>query len=73
MDNLLSRINLSQNLSFKDFSKTLSNSFKSYEEKKKAFIVSFLAMLELIKNGVLEASQDENNHNEIRIQKQDMI
>jgi len=66
IEKLLDRINKSINISFKDFSNSLSINSKSMEEKKSAFIVSFLAMLELIKNGVLYAEQGDS-HNDINI------
>ncbi|MBP9765886.1 MAG: segregation/condensation protein A [Candidatus Pacebacteria bacterium] len=67
IENLLDRVQQSfKNLSFKEFSSSLSNVGKSLEERKSAFIVSFLAMLELIKNGILNAEQGEG-HNEIEI------
>ena len=66
IEKLLERVKSSFKLSFKEFSSSLSESGKTLEEKKSAFIVSFLAMLELIKNGVLNADQGEN-HNEINI------
>lgn len=66
IEKLLERVNTSISLSFKDFSSSISGSGKNFEEKKSAFIVSFLAMLELIKNGVLNAEQG-NTHNEINI------
>ena len=53
-------------MSFKDFSDSIGVSFSDLESKKSAFIVSFLAMLELIKNGLLNAEQD-NISNEINI------
>ncbi len=67
IERLLERVKSSfTNLSFKDFSYSMSGTVKTLEEKKSAFVVSFLAMLELIKNGVLNAEQGEE-HNEIEI------
>lgn len=66
IERLLERVKNSFNVSFKEFSSSVSFSSKSLEEKKSAFVVSFLAMLELIKNGLLNAEQGEN-HNEINI------
>ena len=60
------RVKKSFSLSFREFSSSMSNDAKSFEEKKSAFIVSFLAMLELIKNGLLNADQT-GDHNEISI------
>ena len=68
IEKLLNRVNLAFSISFKDFSSSISKDVKTLEEKKSAFIVSFLAMLELIKNGVLEGEQN-GNHNEINITK----
>lgn len=68
IEKLLERVKNSFNLSFKEFSNSVSETGKTVEEKKSAFIVSFLAMLELIKNGVLNADQGEK-HNEININK----
>ncbi len=66
IEKLLERVKQSFNLSFKEFSSSVSGDVKSFEEKKSAFIVSFLAMLELIKNGLLNAEQ-AGDHNEINI------
>ena len=66
IEKLLERVKVSFSLSFKDFSKSMSNEVGSFEEKKSAFIISFLAMLELIKNGLLIAEQT-GDHNEINI------
>jgi chromatin segregation and condensation protein Rec8/ScpA/Scc1 (kleisin family) len=67
IERLLERVKSSfKNLSFKEFSSSMSVAGKTLEEKKSAFVVSFLAMLELIKNGVLNAEQGEG-HNEIEI------
>ncbi len=66
IESLLNRVNESISMSFKDFSDSIGVSFSDLESKKSAFIVSFLAMLELIKNGLLNAEQD-NISNEINI------
>ncbi|MEI6352589.1 MAG: segregation/condensation protein A [Candidatus Nomurabacteria bacterium] len=66
IEKLLERVKVSFSLSFRDFSKSMSNEVGSFEEKKSAFIISFLAMLELIKNGLLSAEQT-GDHNEINI------
>lgn len=68
IEKLLERVKSSFSLSFKDFSNSLSEETKTLEEKKSAFIVSFLAMLELIKNGVLHAEQGQG-FNDINISK----
>jgi segregation and condensation protein A len=69
IEKLLDRVNVASSISFKDFSENVNLSSKSIEEKKSVFIISFLAMLELIKNGLLHADQDENIHNKIQIKK----
>lgn len=68
IENLLERVQKSFSLSFREFSSAISVDIKSLEEKKSAFIVSFLAMLELIKNGLLNAEQGDD-HNDIEIKK----
>lgn len=68
IERLLERVQNSFNLSFKEFSSSMSGEVKTFEEKKSAFIVSFLAMLELVKNGLLSAEQG-SEHNEINISK----
>lgn len=73
IERLLERVKSSlKNLSFKDFSSSMSGVGKTMEEKKSAFVVSFLAMLELIKNGVLNAEQGDG-HNEIEISSMDSL
>lgn len=66
IEKLLERVKNSINISFKDFSNSITNDINTFEEKKSSFIVSFLALLELIKSGVLNASQGDA-HNEINI------
>lgn len=68
IESLLKRVETSFSLSFKEFSSTVSAEAKTLEEKKSAFIVSFLAMLELVKNGVLDVEQGEK-FNDINISK----
>lgn len=63
IEKLLARVNQNFSLSFQEFSSTLSQGAKSLEERKSAFIISFLAMLELIKNGFLKAEQEEGESN----------
>jgi len=69
IEKLLSRVSGTTGVSFNDFSENINLNSKSFEEKKSVFIISFLAMLELIKNGLLYAEQDENIHNKILIKK----
>ena len=61
IESLLKRVETSFSLSFKEFSSTVSAEAKTLEEKKSAFIVSFLAMLELVKNGVLDVYPNPSN------------
>lgn len=51
IDNLSTRIQSNLRMSFKDFSKT---------KERVEVIVSFLALLELVKNGVIQAEQSES-------------
>lgn len=60
IEKILQRIQKETRVSFKDFSNSLNTDNQNLEEKKKAFIISFLAILELIKNGDLYAEQKEN-------------
>ncbi len=65
--NLTERIQSSIKMSFKDFAG------KAVTREEKVFvIVGFLAMLELVRNGILEALQD-NDKGEILITKQEQI
>ncbi len=63
IEKLLSRVEDSFKISFIEFSSSYAGKSKSLEEKKSIFIVSFLAMLELIKNGLLNADQAEGQNN----------
>jgi segregation and condensation protein A len=54
--NLLSRVQSESKLRFSDFARAGSGSLR---EVKTFIVVSFLAMLELVKNGTLDASQDD--------------
>jgi segregation and condensation protein A len=56
---LLTRVKRESSLRFSDFAKSASDS-TTFKEIKTFIVVSFLAMLELIKNGTLSASQDSN-------------
>jgi len=66
IEKLMARINLKSQINFTELPETLAATFKSLEERKNAFIVSFLAMLELIKNRMIDAEQNDN-HSEITI------
>ncbi|MFA6297124.1 MAG: segregation/condensation protein A [Candidatus Paceibacterota bacterium] len=57
IDDLASRIQSALKMSFKDFSKRGSGELS--KEEKVNVIVSFLAMLELVKRGIIEASQGD--------------
>ncbi len=61
MENLAKRIEKSFSMSFKEFSKAHAN-------EKKSVIVGFLALLELVKQGVLSVAQKEH-FDDIHIQK----
>ncbi|HAS80527.1 TPA: hypothetical protein DD445_00760 [Candidatus Nomurabacteria bacterium] len=67
IDKLTERIEGALKMSFKDF----SGAIKTREEKV-VVIVGFLAMLELIRQGILHAVQ-ENNFEDIMIEKQELI
>lgn len=54
--NLLTRVQKESRVRFSDFAKGSSGSVR---EIKTFIVVSFLAMLELVKNGTLDASQDD--------------
>lgn len=64
IENLAERIKTGLSMNFKDFAQT-------GKEDKINIIVSFLAMLELVKQGAIEATQ-ENNFENIKMQTQDM-
>ncbi len=57
IENLLNRV---RNASFLTL-KSLTDSAVTFEEKKKLLIVHFIALLELIKNGSISASQSNSN------------
>ena len=66
MDNLAKRITENMKMSFKDFSRQSSQG-SNYggqaginREKKIHVIISFLAMLELVKQGIIQVRQDKN-------------
>ena len=61
IDTLTQRITSSLRMSFSDFSSKFSQSnSKNEAEVKVNVIVSFLAMLELVKQGIIDAQQDHN-------------
>lgn len=67
INNLTDRIQNSLKMNFKEFTG------KAQTKEEKVFvIVGFLAMLELIRNGILEAVQ-ENNFEDIIIEKQEIL
>ena len=57
MDNLAKRISTSLKMSFKDFARSTSSG-----QGKLNIIVSFLAMLELVKQGIIQVRQDKDFH-----------
>jgi segregation and condensation protein A len=67
IDSLTDRIETSLKMSFSEISK--GGNFENNKEQKVFVIVSFLAMLELVRQGVVSAMQD-NNFEEISIEKQ---
>lgn len=67
INSLTDRIQNAINLSFKDFSK--SHGAKSKEEAKVHVIISFLAMLELVREGIIEVIQN-SSFGDIEINKQ---
>jgi segregation and condensation protein A len=69
INNLTDRIQNSIKMNFRDF--TGKTNIKTKEEKV-FVIVGFLAMLELVRNGILNAAQ-ENNFEDIIIEKQEEI
>lgn len=56
IDNLTNRIQNAMNLSFKEFTK--NNNTSNVEEAKVHIIVSFLAMLELVREGIIDVIQN---------------
>ncbi len=69
IDKLTQRIQVSIKMSFKDFAGKASSGFYSREEKV-FMIVGFLAILELVRNGILQAVQ-ENGFEDIIISKRE--
>lgn len=67
INRLTDRIQNSLRMNFKDFAGTAST-----KEERVVVIVGFLAMLELIRNGILNAIQ-ENNFEDIIIEKQELL
>lgn len=69
INSLTDRIQNAMNLSFRDFSK--SHGASNAEEAKVHVIVSFLAMLELVREGLIDVMQD-NSFEDISINKQSL-
>jgi len=69
INNLTSRIETAINLSFKEFTK--SQGAQNQEEAKVHVIVSFLAMLELVREGIIEVIQN-SSFGDIEINKQEL-
>jgi chromatin segregation and condensation protein Rec8/ScpA/Scc1 (kleisin family) len=59
MENLADRITKSMKMSFKEFS---GHGQKEKQVEKVNVIVSFLAMLELVKQGIINVRQDKDFH-----------
>ena len=66
----MNRIQRAVNLSFKEFSQ--SHKAKDKEEAKIHVIISFLAMLELVREGVIDVIQNSSFDN-IKINKQQTV
>ena len=61
MENLADRITKSMKMSFKEFSRSAGSGLAGQENKINV-IVSFLAMLELVKQGIINVRQDKDFH-----------
>ena len=70
IDNLTERIQNSINISFKDFSENFKG--ENAREVKTNIIVSFLAMLELVREGIIDVIQN-SNFEDITIEKQKQV
>ena len=70
INNLTDRIQGAMNISFKEFSK--SHGAQNKEEAKIHIIVSFLAMLELVREGIIDVIQN-SSFDDIEINKQKII
>jgi segregation and condensation protein A len=70
IDDLTGRIESAINLSFRDFVK--NNKTEDFQENKVKVIVSFLAMLELVRGGIIDVIQN-NSFDDIMINKQQDI
>lgn len=70
IDSLTERIQTAMNLSFKEFAS--NHNAKNKEEAKVHVIVSFLAMLELVREGIIDVIQN-NSFEDIKMNKQAVI
>jgi len=70
IDNLTKRIQGAINLSFREFTK--GNGSKNEEEAKTHVIISFLAMLELVREGIISVIQ-KSSFDDIEINKQEKV
>jgi segregation and condensation protein A len=70
IDNLVGRIENAMNVSFREFAS--SHGAKNKEEAKIHIIVSFLAMLELVRGGIIDVVQN-TSFGDIKISKQEII
>jgi segregation and condensation protein A len=62
MENLSARISTAVKMSFKEFSRSTSSGQAGTREERVNVIVSFLAMLELVKQGIINVRQDRDFH-----------
>lgn len=70
INNLTDRIQNAMNLSFKEFTRT--SGYKNKEEAKVHVIISFLAMLELVREGIIDVIQN-SSFGDIEINKQESL
>jgi len=70
INSLTDRISIAMNLSFKEFAK--SHNAKDHQEARVHVIVSFLAMLELVREGIIDVIQ-HSSFEDININKQEII
>ncbi len=71
IESLTERIQTSLNTSFRDFTNSVSGGTGTPKEKKVYVIVGFLAMLELVREGIINVLQD-NHFEDITIHKEDV-
>ncbi|MGM0482589.1 MAG: segregation and condensation protein A [Patescibacteria group bacterium] len=71
INSLISRISAETNINFRDFTGLGSDGFIRDEKEKHVVIVSFIALLELVKQGMAIAYQGEGGSNDIYIENTD--